>query len=286
MLTCGINKRARLLHAVVVLCFLAATADAGVLGTKFLFVQPDASAPASPKFGWVKVELTWAGRKAEPIPLSAAAAAGADDVAGYGSYRIVSVPEGSLKAFGAQLAGQGIRVREVDNFDRIDTPGASIDVRRGIDPTTSPTQFIHVYPAKTNGLYLVQFVGPAKAEWFKALLDIGWSIPRYLPTNAYIIAGPPELVASTVQLPFVQFFDFYHPFEKAAVRFGDNAAHAFLFEVPSITGKNEAVDAISLLSAAGTLRVDSHASGTYVHARMKDSDVASLLSSALVIGVG
>src|SRR4029077_8238829 len=73
---------------------------------------------------------------------------------------------------------------------------------------------------------------------------------------------------------------------KAVVRFWDNAAHAFLFEVPSIAGKNAAVDAISLLAAAGTLRVDCHVRDTYVHARMKDSDVYSLLSSALVIAVG
>jgi len=245
------------------------------------------AAPAShPKVGWEKVELTWPEGIVKPIPLSAVTTAGGEDVADYGPFRIVNVPVGLVASLKARLASQGLRIREVDNFDRIDTPGASIDVRRGIDPTTAPAQLIHVYPAKTNGLYLVQFVGPAKAEWFKALLDIGWSIPRYLPTNAYIIAGPPELVASTIQLPFVQFFDFYHPFEKAAVRFGDSATHAFLFEVPSITGKNETVDAISFLSAAGTLRVDSHASGTYVHARMKDSDVASLLSSALVIGVG
>lgn len=254
--------------------------------TSYLFAQPNASAPLSPKLGWVKAELTWAERKVQPIPLSAALAAGAEDVADYGSYRVMYVPEGALKALGASLAGQGIRIRTLDNFDRIDTPGASIDVRRGIDPATSPTLLIHDYLPKTNGLYLVQLVGPAKAEWYKALLDIGWSITRYLPANAYVIAGPPELAARTVQLPFVQFFDFYHPFEKGAARFGDSAVHAFLFEVPSITGKKEAIDAISVLNADGSLRVESYENDTYVHARMKDNDAISLLSSALVIGVG
>ncbi|HXH92910.1 MAG TPA: S8 family serine peptidase, partial [Thermoanaerobaculia bacterium] len=286
MFTSGFNRPARLLQAVAVLCFLAGTADAGVLGNRYLFVQPDASAPASPKFGWVKVELTWAGQKAEAIPLSGAAAAGAEDVADYGSYRIVSVPEGSFKALGAQLAGQGIRVRAVDNFNRIDTPGASIDVRRGIDPATSPARLIHAYPPKTNGLYLVQFIGPAKAEWYNALIDVGWSITRYLPANAYVVAGPPELTAGTAQLPFVQFFDFYHPFEKASVRFRDGDPHDCLFEVPSTAGKNDAIDAISRLAAVGSVRVDSYENDTYIHARMRGNDAEAILSNPLVIGFG
>jgi hypothetical protein len=240
---------------------------------------------APPRIGWVKVELTWEDRKALPIPLSAVTAAGGTDIADYGTFRIVYVPVGVVKTLAERLAGQGIRVRERDDLDRIDTPRASIDARSGID-SAAPTERIRAYPPKTNGLYLAQFAGPAKAEWFKALTDIGWSVVRYLPVNAYVIAGPPELAHRTSQLSFVQFFDFYHPFQKAAVLSNDTAPHALIFEVPSTAGKNEAIDAIAALAVAGSLRVASYENDTYVHARMRDSDAMALLSSALIIGVG
>ncbi|MEA2238535.1 MAG: hypothetical protein QOC81_3259 [Thermoanaerobaculia bacterium] len=210
------------------LCLPAATASAS--GSRYLFLQPDASAPPPPaKVGWIKVELTAADRNALPIPLTALTAAGGEDVADYGSFRIAYVPVGIVKAFRARLASQGIRMRERDELDRIETPGASIDVRRGIDPSTPSSGLIREYPPKTNGLYLLQFIGPAKAEWYKALLDIGWTVARYLPSDAYVVAGPPELAARTRQLPFVQFFDFYHPFEKGSVHFDEGKPRAFLY---------------------------------------------------------
>jgi hypothetical protein len=267
----------------VALGLFAVTAN-GASGTRFLFLQPDASPPAAAKPGWEKVELTSAGRDALPIPLAALTAAGGEDVADYGSFRIAYVPVGIVKAFEARLAAQGIRMRERDELDRIETPGASIDVRRGIDPSIH-SGLVREYPPKSNGLYVAQFVGPAKSEWYKSLLDIGWTIVRYLPYDAYVLAGPPELAARTRQLPFVQFFDFFHPFEKASVRASDGEPKAFLFAMPSVVGTKEATDTIGKLALDGSVRVNTLASDTYVHASMKSSEAMELLSSALVISV-
>jgi hypothetical protein len=251
----------------------------------FLFRQPDASSPPAAKVGWEKVELTWADRTVSPIPLSAVTSAGAEDVADYGTYRIIYVPAGAVKTLAARLAGQGIRVRERDDLDRIDTPGARIDARLGIDPSTPVSGLTREYPPKKNGLYLLQLVGPAKAEWYKALLELGWSVIRYIPSDAYVVVGPPELVSQTRLLPFVQFFDFYHPFQKGASHAGDGGARQFLFVMPSIDGRKEAIDTIAALAVAGSLRVENYENDTYVHARMKETDANSLLALPLVIGV-
>ncbi len=37
---------------------------------------------------------------------------------------------------------------------------------------------------------LIQFAGPIRPEWYKALVDTGVRIVTYIPNNAYLVYGP------------------------------------------------------------------------------------------------
>jgi len=238
---------------------------------------------AQPHPNWIKVELSWAADRVAPIPTEALAAFGGEDVADYGSFRIVYLPKGLLDAFKQRANADGLRVRERDELDRIDTPSASIDVREGIH-RVAPGDLIHSYPSNQTGLYLVQLAGPAKAEWSAALRSLGWTIAGYIPSNAYIIAGRPALVEQTKRLPFVQFSDFYHPFEKANRFARDSEPHDVILELAPVDGRQATIDAISRLSLSAP-RVESYSNDVYVHARLKGNDAAALLSDPLVIAI-
>jgi len=243
------------------------------------------SSPAlafQPKPGFVKVEVTWARDIAAPIPVAALLQRfGADDVADYGSFRVVYVPRGFLSAFGAAADAAGLRARPREELDRIDAPGASVDVRQG---TPHGGDVIRAYPPKQVGLYVVQFAGPTKQEWSATLNDLGWSIAGYLPSDAYIIAGLPSLVGPTADLPFVQFVDFYHPFEKAAGFARDGDAHDVIVEVAPVNGRQPTIDAATKLSAAPA-RVETYQNDVFVHVRLTESAATQLLSDPLVIGI-
>jgi hypothetical protein len=262
------------IRIVVVACALAAVLAA------------EAVQAAQPRRQWVKVEISWADGRPLPVPLDAVLAAGGEDVADYSGFRLVSLPAEALAELQARAAAHGIRVRSRDELDRIETPGAAIDARRGLDPNLSPKGLTRGYPAKTKGLYLVQLIGPAKAEWYRELRRLGWTIVRYLPSDAYVLAGPPDLAGRTTGLPFVQFFDFYHPFEKAAHLPRGGAPADLLFEVPNIDGVQATIDAITAAAVPGTLRVDRFDKDIYVHARMTRGEATALLVEGLVIGVG
>ncbi|MEA2328169.1 MAG: trimeric autotransporter adhesin, partial [Thermoanaerobaculia bacterium] len=237
------------------------------------------------KPGFVKVELASLQDTDSPMPVADLIAHfGGEDVAYYNAFHIVYLPKGLLVAFQKSANAAGFRVRAREDLDRIDAPGAAVDARDGIHGAGNGN-LIRTYPAARRGLYLLQFMGPVKAEWSAALTELGWNVVGYLPSNAYIIAGKPSLVAATSNLPFVQFLDFYHPFEKAAGFAHDANLHDVIVEVSPVDDRQPTIDAVSKLSATA-VRVDSYPNDVYVHARLSERDAAQLLSDPLVIGIG
>jgi len=236
------------------------------------------------KPGFVKVELTAAQDVISPMPVADLLAKfGGEEVADYGAFHIVYLPKGMLVAFENSAKAGGLRVRERDELDRIDTPGASVDSLDGVHGNAG--NLIRSYPAARRGLYLLQLMGPIKAEWSAALRDLGWTVVGYLPSDAYILAGKPSLVAATTALPFVQFLDFYHPFERAAIIAHDTEPHDVIVEVSPVDDRQPTIDAITRLSLV-PVRVDSYLNDVYVHARLNATNATELLSDPLVIGIG
>lgn len=246
-----------------------------------LTAVPLLAAPA--KRGWTKVELTRADGNSGPFPSNVLAGFGAEPVADYGAFAIVSVPQGAVDAATQHAAKHGIRVRMRDELDMIHLPGASVDAREGITDGP-PGKIIREYPPRKPGLFVLQFIGPVRGEWIAELEKLGWTLSRYIPNDAYLVVGQPELMGRTRQLAFVQWLDFFHPYQKAAFLARDGAPHDQLFELPAGSDAAGGVEAIRS-AAQGEIEVRHGSADTLVFARMTDDAAEALLQHELIISV-
>ncbi len=142
----------------------------------------------------------------------------------YGSFKLVVVDE---EALGGRAALQAMPVAPRDDQNMIALNGYLIDTSN-LQPLSeelpadlkqsrmSAAMAGGFAPGK--GLYLVQFIGPIKDEWLKALEGTGTKTIAYIPNNAYVVhaddraAG--ELAKLKNQSSFVQWLGDYEPAYK------------------------------------------------------------------------
>jgi hypothetical protein len=250
----------------------------------FLILSVTASLHAEPaKRGWTKVELTHADGGASPFPADLLTRFGAELIADYGAYTIAYAPQGVVEALTAQAARQNVRIRVRDELDLLHLPGATVDVREGIGDAP-PQGITHHYPPGKPGLFVLQFAAPLRKEWAAELRQLGWTLSRYIPNDGYIVVGSPQLAEQTRRLPFVQWLDFFHPYQKAAFLARDGAPHDQLFELPMGEDSASGVEAIRA-AAEGEIEVYHGSADTLVYARMADEVAEQLLRHEMIISV-
>ena len=232
---------------------------------------------ATAKRGWTKIELTGS------IPPDLLTRFGAEAVADYGEFAIAYAPRGVVEALTAHAAKAQVRVRVRDELDVLNLPGAALDAREGINDVP-PQKLTRAYPRGRRGLFVVQFVAPLRNPWIAELESMGWTFSRYIPNNGYILVGPAELVARTRQLDFVQWLDFFHPYQKAAFLARDGALHDQLFELPAGADSVSGVEAIRAV-AEGDIHVQRGSVDTRVYAHMSDAAAEELLRHEMIISV-
>jgi|GEM_PF-1643029 len=236
---------------------------------------------AAARSGWTKIELTAIGGNG--IPADLLARFGAEPIADYGSYTIAYAPAGIVGALKTQAAREGVRVRGRDELDRLQLPGGEVDTREGIKGVAG-ARLAQSYPAGKGGLFVLQFVGPPRPEWLSELQSLGWTLSRYVPNNGYLVIGAPELAPRTRALAYVQWLDFYHPYQKAAFLPGDGATRDLLFELPAGAASETGVEAIRAL-AVGKIDVQRGSLDTLVYARMSEAAATSLLQHPMILSV-
>jgi hypothetical protein len=232
------------------------------------------SAAANAKRDWVKVELSGD----VPVPAGLLNRAGAERIADYGAFTIAAVPRGAIAALQAQAVRENVRVRVREELDHLLLPGATVDAREGLG-NPPPEKLTRSYPPGKPGLFVLQFTGPVRNEWVSELENMGWDLSRYIPHNAYIAIGAPELTGKTRQLPFVQWLDFFHPYQKAAILRRDGAVREQLFELPAGDDSAFAVEAIRA-AAEGAIDVYYGSADTLVTA----STSPALTKAVLIAG--
>lgn len=240
------------------------------------------AAPA--RRGWIKLELSAVDGRSGPAPAALLARFESELIADYGAYAIVAVPKGIVTALEAQARKENIRVRQRDELDLLQLPGATVDAREGIHGVAAE-QLIREYPAGRAGVYVLQLAGPVRAEWTAELQALGWKLSRYIPHQAYLAVGPPELVTRTRQLAFVQWLDFYHPYQKASHVVRDGVAREHLFELVEGDASASGIEAIRA-AADGEIEVRQNAYDTRVYARMDGARAEALLRHETILGVG
>jgi len=237
----------------------------------------------SARRGWTKLELSAVDGKSASAPAALLTRFGAELIADYGAYAIVYAPKGVVTALEAQAGQSNVRVRERDELDLLQLPGGAVDAREGVAGVPAE-KLVREYPPGKPGVYVLQFVGPPRTEWITALQTIGWRLSRYIPNNGYLAIGTADLVGQTRQLAFIQWLDFYHPYQKMALLARDGQLHEQLFELAEGAGSESAIDAIRA-AASGNIDVRQTSFDTRVYARMTDADAEKLLSHEMILSV-
>ncbi len=237
--------------------------------------------------GWTKVELTWADGRLGRMPAQVLHAFGAEPVVEYDTYTIVYAPAGAVPGLRERAAKFAIHLRERDELDILHLPaaGAVVDTRLGHKPDIPPGQLIRQYERGKPGLFVLQFSAPPRPEWVAELRSIGWTFSRYIPNQAHLVVGAPELVGKTKQLAYVQWLDFFHPYQKWTHLQRDGTERDLLFELAASPDPSEAIGKIRTAAANGTIRVDRSADDLLVYARMTHGRAEELMQDPLIISV-
>jgi len=160
--------------------------------------------------------------------IASALARGAAEIGDYGSFKLfvmdndaleseaattgqgdTEMASGSLR-LGVSASRQRYTVRDDFNLlllrsGAIDTTDDSAPGRLvGLGSATSvTTQSASPRPSSTSSaspLRLIQFVGPVKSDWLKALRASGLELIAYVPNNAYLVRGTDAATASLMRL--------------------------------------------------------------------------------------
>jgi hypothetical protein len=142
----------------------------------------------------------------------------------YGSFKLVVVDEGAV---GGRASLQAMRITPSDEQNMIALNGYVID-------TSNPQPLSKEIPADlkqsrmaearsrgynpSNGLYIVQFVGPVQDAWLKSLEDSGADVVAYVSNNAYVVRCNARSATNISRMKdersFVQWVGDYEPAYK------------------------------------------------------------------------
>lgn len=186
----------------------------------------------------------------------------------YGAFRMVVVDEAAL---GGREALSQWPVR--DDWNTVLFDGLPVD-------GTRPEASLDSLPATLRsddgaGLYVVQFEGPVKDEWFERLQATGIVFSQYVPMHAYVVQLAPEeawrLYALRDERPEVQFVAPYHPAYRLTPELRA-ASHNLPGEILPITvqltrtdGARAAIEELRSLSVGA---VDYEEVGDYVNLKL------------------
>ncbi len=229
--------------------------------------------------GWTKLMLTPHTGHSSEIP-QIIADAGGTILYDYGGFVLVNVPVAQQATVTSRLAPLNVSVQS-SLEERIFLGATPIDPRVGIPANTDPSLKTFSYPAGQQGLYVVQLIGPTASEWIAGIHALGATAAVHVHENAYLVAATPDQARQLADLPYVQFVDFLHPFEKRADFSKLQTSVRYNLYVGAVATATDSADADirkiaeNVISRNGSERVD------YL-IRVKGEDAASLARLPLV----
>ena len=126
------------------------------------------------------------------------------------------------------------------------------------------------------GLYLVQYEGPMRDEWYAELEALGTKFVQHVPMNAYVVALPPASVGRLESLaqraPYVQFAGEYEPAYRIHETLRQlsasqiNETQAVTIQLVNIDGARAALDSIRAMADSVDYIYDV---GPYVNVRAR-----------------
>ncbi|MEW6127374.1 MAG: S8 family serine peptidase [Acidobacteriota bacterium] len=191
-----------------------------IILANFSLVQSDTAKTASTKI--VATDHTYRSRapfhkilinKSQEALKQSALASGGELVADYGEFMLMKAPTEATENMAIESETPVVR----DDLNLITLRAATFDT------TQNPQQALRIQSeaeVAEDGLFLVQMVGPVKADWFD-LLDSTTEVISYVPNNAYLIRANSEQMAqvktlATATNSFIQWIGDYKPGYKVA----------------------------------------------------------------------
>ena len=127
--------------------------------------------------------------RGNPQLVASLQASGGRIIADYGSFVLLEVNEavanGLANDKGAQVVDENNVIQL--NAGAIDTSNEKSTVSASLDKSGKQMR-------------LIQFVGPIRPEWFKALVNTGVHVVTYIPNNAYLVYGDAKTLQAVHQL--------------------------------------------------------------------------------------
>jgi hypothetical protein len=144
----------------------------------------------------------------------------------------------ALKAKGysidLQEASQAIHLRTVE----IDT---------GAPVPEAPAAFRQMpgeHEQQKSNYWIVQFIGPAMAEWSAQLQELGAEIDEYVPVNAFLVKMPAGVVERIKAMPFVKWTGAYEPIYKVSPQLAGRKRAASQKEIGSLSIQADAFQSV------------------------------------------
>jgi len=107
------------------------------------------------------------------------------------------------------------RIKDLDHRNELLIKGSEFDTNQGM-PEIDDDLKMDDYDSETEGLYLVDLIGPVNPEWRETLEENGVDILNYIPNYAYLVRMTPEQADDLKDLFFVDWIGIYQPEFKIA----------------------------------------------------------------------
>ena len=162
---------------------------------------------------------------------------GARVVADYGSFVLLSVNDRLAQSVQGNRAAQ-----MMDDYNKILLNSGAIQTN-----ATAAQALTSVAPGKGKEMRLIQFAGPVRGEWYKALQQTGVRIVTYIPNNAYLVYGTATQLQSMQQLAASSSFAQWEGAYTAAARLDPAVTSSAMPVQAFLSGKGNELFAIQLV---------------------------------------
>jgi len=123
----------------------------------------------------------------------------------YGRNVLMTTDERTARELESELDAQILEDR-----NEISIKGNTFNTNEGFPELDSELK-IEGYESGTEGLYIVDMIGPINPEWRKTIEDIGANVFNYQPNYAYEVVMTPEKAERIENLDFVEWVGPYQP---------------------------------------------------------------------------
>lgn len=134
-------------------------------------------------------------------------------LAAYPDYMLVEVDEDQIES----LESQELRIEEQEGARMIKLRTVEFDTSEEA-PSPPPTLSLSAaeISRESKNYWIVQFVGPLKAEWSEKIRALGGKLHNYIPDEAFLVDMTSQTKENVEKLPFVNWVGLYEPSYKVS----------------------------------------------------------------------